>query len=246
MLLSIVIPAYNEAKNLEELTERFYKVLKKQKINFEIIYVIQGTDGAFEKLKKLHKGGKKELKIYYYPKPLGVGPAFKIGFNKISPGATHVLTMDADLNHQPEEFPKFLEKMQSTDADIIIGSRKIKGGKMERMPLMKKMISGFVNILLPLLFISHVKDLTSGYRLFKKKVISSIKDEISSKNFEFYPEVLLLARRKEFKMKEIPITFKYRIHGESKLNFMTSGVGYAKLMFKYFFKRKIRKPVVTR
>lgn len=236
MKLSIVIPVYNEADNVVELTTRVNKVLKELNQKFELIYVIQGKDGTYEHLTKLREQTP-QIRLKHFPNPLGIGPAFKIGFDMISDDATHVLTMDGDLNHQPEELPLFLSKMNETDYDIIIGSRKIKGGSMIHMPWYKKIISGFTNTLLNSILKMPAKDLTSGYRLFKKKVILSIKDEIQSKNFEFYPEVLLLSKKKGFKMTEVPITFKYRIHGESKLNFLTSGIGYIKLLYKTIFLR---------
>lgn len=231
MKISVVIPVYNEVDNVIELTNRLNTVLKKLNQEFELIYVVQGKDGAYEQLTKLKKQVP-QIRLKHFPNPLGVGPAYKIGFDMISDDVTHVLTLDGDLNHQPEEIPAFISKMDKINVDIIIGSRKIKGGSMINMPWYKNLISGFTNLLLPILFNTKIKDLTSGYRLFKKEVISSIKEELKSKNFEFYPEVLLLSKKKGFNMAEIPITFKYRMYGESKLNFLTSGIGYVKLLYR--------------
>ena len=185
MDLSIVLPAYNERENIPELTDRFYKVLKTLKLSFEIVYVIQGNDGSFELLKKMKDSGRKELKILYFPTPIGVGRAFKVRFFHINPKTKYVLTMDADLNHPPEYLPDFLKAIETTHADIVIGSRRIKGGKIEKeadamYSEWKKIISGFANIFLVILNL-NVKDITSGYRLFKSNVVYDIRKKLKSK-----------------------------------------------------------------
>ncbi len=234
MKISAVIPVYNEVDNVVELSKRINKTLKDNKTDFELIYVVQGKDGTYEKLVKLKKDIP-EIRLKYFPNALGLGPAFRVGFNMISDDCTHVLTMDGDLNHQPEEIPMFIEKMKETNSDIIIGSRKVEGGTMVNMPLPKKMISSFTNLLLMFLFNIRVKDLTSGYRFYKKKVIINVRKNLKSRNFEFIPEVLILSKKRGYKMTEVPIKFKFRIHGESKLNFVTSGIGYVKLLFRTMF-----------
>ena len=211
MKVSVVLAAYNEVDNVGELTIRLDQIFKKLKIENEILFVIQGKDGAYEKLKKMKKKYT-QLRLIYFSEAIGVGPAFVIGFKNISDDITHVLTMDADLNHQPEEFHLFLQTIKKYNVDLIIGSRKIKGGKMENVPSWKRLISNFTNILFKYLFGSPVKDITSGYRLYKKEVIEDIRDKITSRNFEFYPEVILLAKKLGYNIMEVPITYKYRIH----------------------------------
>ena len=231
MKISTVIPVYNEADNVSELTKRLERTFMKLGCDFEFNYVVQGKDGAREILLKLKKNIP-TIRMKYFPRPIGVGSAFRIGFDMISKDSTHVLTMDGDLNHQPEELPSFVSKMEETNCDIVIGSRKVAGGTMIQMPFYKKVISGFTNIVLKSIFNIGVRDLTSGYRLFKRDAITRIRKKITSKNFEVYPEILLLAKRKGFSMVEIPIKFKYRIHGKSKLNFFTSGIGYVRLILR--------------
>jgi len=235
MKIEFLLPAYNEKDNVVDLTKRIYKVMKKEKIDFEIIYIIQGMDGALEQLIDLKKKGYNKMRMYHYNNPLGIGPAFIKAFNRMSKEATHVVTMDADLNHQPEEIPMFIKKMEDSGKEIIIGSRKVSGGIMINMPWYKKLISGTVNIILPRLYGLKAKDITSGYRLFRSDVIKKVRSKIKSKNFEVYPEILMIANKKGFSMAEVPIKFKFRIHGESKLNFFSSGFGYLKLLFRSLF-----------
>jgi glycosyltransferase involved in cell wall biosynthesis len=226
-----VLPAYNEKQNLRVLVGRLKDVFEKEKINFEIICIIQGVDGTYEEILNLKKRGFRQLKILYFKEPLGAGVAFKVGFSNISKDCDYVLTMDADLNHQPEELPKFLEKIKS--ADITIGSRYITGGKILGMPLWKQTISRLANKIVSFIFNFPINDKSSGYRIFRREVIADIVNDLKSRNFEVYPEILILARKKGYKMNEIPITFKVRTHGKSKFTWFRTGIGYLRLFFKH-------------
>ena len=103
MLLSIVIAVYNEESNVKELTERIYSSMKSLKIPFELIYVIDGNDNSFQILRKI-QNSKNNLIIDYSKKLRGFRIAFVKGFSLINKKATHVLTLDADLNHQAVQF----------------------------------------------------------------------------------------------------------------------------------------------
>ncbi len=232
MKISVVMPAYDEAGNVEKLAERFYRVFKKLNIDFELLYVLQGTKekSGYNSLIQMKKKGMSKIRTLYYPGPIGVGPAFRAGFDAVSRDATHVLTLDADLNHQPEELPMFIAAMEKTDKDIIIGSRYIKGGKMEGMPLWKVTLSKWMNKILSILTGLWVKDKTSGYRLYKRKVIDKIKNKTVFRNFEYYPELLICAKKAGFSMYEVPIIFKWRVIGKSKMKKLKTIIGYLRLL----------------
>jgi len=232
MFISIVIAVYDEEKNVKELTERIYNSMQKLKIDFELIYVIDGTDNTYNILRNMQKTHK-NLILFYSQKRRGFAAAFKKGFKAINPKATHILTMDGDLNHQPEEIHLLIKKMKDTNADIVIGSRYIKGGQIDKMPLWKRIVSAFANIVLQLRFGLKIKDKTSGYRLYKCKVIDSIIDNLKYKNFEFLMEILIKAKEKGYKIVETPIRFKMRIYGKSKFQFFKMIIQYIKLFFSY-------------
>ena len=140
MFISTVIPAYLEKENLGELTDRLIKSLDKSGMEYQILYVIQGDDGSKEFLDELNNP---KVKYLYHSKPIGVSGAFIDGFKEVIDKSDLILTMDADLNHQPEEIAGLLEKLKEKDADITIGSRYIAGGKIIGMPLWKKLLSRF-------------------------------------------------------------------------------------------------------
>lgn len=230
--ISVVMAAYNEAGNVEELAKRFDKIFKHLRIDFELVYVLQGNDGAKNGLERLIKNGMKNIRIAHFENPIGVGHAFRHGFGMAAKNASHVLTLDADLNHQPEELPKFVEAMKKHDCDIVIGSRLIKGGSMVKRNAAKEFVSAFVNFIGPAAFRISAKDITSGYRLYKKEKLDQIWPLTKARNFEFYPEMLIFASRKGFRMLEVPINFKPRTRGKSKMGFVSSGIGYTKLFIR--------------
>jgi len=229
MFISIVIAVYNEEKNVKELTMRIYNSLRKLKINFELIYVIDGTDNTYKILKRMQKRHK-NLVLLYSSKPTGFANAFKRGFKEVNKSATHIITMDGDLNHQPEEIKHLLEKMDDTGCDIVVGSRYVKKSKIYNMPLWKHMVSFLANKILDLRFNLGVNDKTSGYRLYKRKAIYNLLNNIKCKNFDFLMEILIKAKEKGYKITETPISFKMRLYGQSKFQFFNIMKAYMKLL----------------
>ena len=240
MKISVVMPAYDEAGNVEKLATRFYDVFNKLKIDFELLYILQGTrkDSGYDELDKMIKKGMKKIHLIHFPKPIGVYPAFKVGYNNIAKDATHVLTLDADLNHQPEELPRFIEAINKTNADIVIGSRYIPGGSISGMPRWKRVLSKLMNSFFNIISQVKVSDKTSGYRFMKKEVAVRVKDLVTFRNFESYIEFLIRAQRQGFKMTEVPINFIFRTTGVSKMKIFNTTIGYIKLITKTSILRK--------
>lgn len=237
MFLSVVIAAYNEKGNVESLFSTISYVLKKIRVPFEIIGIIDGNDGAYESLQMMKKQkNMNELRLCHSIKPSGLGIAFKKGFNLVSKRATHVLTMDADWNHNPKEIPLLISKMKEANADIIIGSRYCRGGKTAGIPLWKLTLSSIMNVFFGLITNVRIKDKTSGFRLYTKPANDFIKNRYFAKNFEFLPEILIIAQKKGLKIVEAPIHFKYRTIGKSKMSIIKTVNGYLRLIFRIFFK----------
>lgn len=226
--LSVVIVAYNENNNIVKLYKRIIKTLDKNKIKYELIFIIDGDDGTKESLSKIIKN-KKNIIIDYSDKPRGFSNSFITGFKKISKDSTHVLTLDADLNHQPEEIPIFINEMREKKSDIIIGSRYIKGSKIYKREFVKSLVSSMTNLFFPFILGLSVKDISSGYRLYKTKVIKDIIPKIKRENFEVLAEILYLS--KKYKMNEVPIDFKKRPCGKSKFKLLDTFFGYIKIIF---------------
>lgn len=220
-----LIPAYNERGNIEELTTLLHKNLNKLKIKHSFLYIIQGNDGSTQILSKLKKKIP-GLKYLFFPKPLGIGNAYKIGFNNIPSGYTHVLTLDADLNHNPLEVGKFISLAKEENPDMIIGSRFICGGSFNDKRLWKRIISHIVNLLLTNLVNKKVHDISSGYRLIRVQVLRKVAGILKEKGYPSYMELVINASRYNLSIKEIPIVYVPRKWGKSKMKKMRTMIDY--------------------
>jgi dolichol-phosphate mannosyltransferase len=140
--------------------------------------------------------------------------------------------MDADLNHQPEELGYFFDALKGTGADIVIGSRYVKGARIYGMPAWKLFLSKRVNDFLTVFAALRVRDKTSGYRLIRRGVVEKITPLLAAKKFDFYVEFLARAHWLGYAMREVPITFINRKRGFSKMKKLDTLFSYLKLFFR--------------
>ena len=217
MDLSIVIPAYNEAANLPLLIKRITESVPKG-LKYEIIVVNDNsTDNTLEVLKKLEKKYK-VLKHIDKKAERGVGTTIALGIRNAK--GKFIITMDADLSHNPKYIHQFLEKIK--ECDMVIGSRYTEKGGMENTLLRKIVSRGFT--LYARLMGLKVKDATSGYRIFRSEIFKDY--EFKSKGFDIHIEIPMVANIKGYKIKEIPIVYEKRFKGKSKLKYAREGPRY--------------------
>ncbi len=231
MKISAVIPVYNEEELIDEFSSRLVDSLGKLG-DYEVIFVVEGDDGTLSKVKRLSERNPR-IKLDYHEKRLGLGKAFREGMFLIADDADFVLTMDADLNHHPEEIEGLL--MAAKSADVVVGSRNRNKGMVGELPFFKRMVSGGTNWMIRKAFRIPSSDVTSGFRIYSAAGVRSIRGELTSKNFEIAAELLIRARKKGLRIVEVPITFTPRPRGESKLSFLRSGIGYARLLVRLGF-----------
>ncbi len=232
MKISAVIPVFNEEEVIDEFSSRLVGSLEKLGADYEIILVVEGNDATLSKLTQLSKVNHR-VRVDYHEKRLGLGKAFKVGMHLVSEDTDFVLTMDADLNHQPEEIGKLVE---ATDGvDVVVGCRSKSRGMVAQLPLFKRMISGATNWTLRKVFRITPSDITSGFRVYSARAVESVRDELTSKNFEIAAEILIRIKKKGMRIGEVPITFIPRPRGTSKLSFFRSGIGYARLFVRLSF-----------
>jgi len=232
MFISFVLPAYNEEESIPELLARITNSMKTIAADYELVFVIEGTDNSvdvIDEFKKAHPDLK--IKVFYEREPRGIMNAFKLGFEKVSPEATHVVTMDVDLNHYPEELPRLIEKAKE-GYNIVIGSRAIAGAKRLKVPFLKTILSKFSNFVFDKAFDIKVKDKSSGYRMFDAATIKEIAPLVQAKSFEGLMEILLIAANRKKTFAEVPITMIFRKYGESKVKLIPVGKGYLRLLLR--------------
>ena len=227
MKLSVVIAAYNERENVVPLTERLRATLDTLGVDWELLYVVEGTDGTREALEAIAREIPR-VKIFFRAEPSGLGAAFRRGFAAVRKDADLVVTMDADLNHQPEEIPALLAAREESGADIVVGSRFVRGSSVTGIPLWKRALSGSMNAAMRILWGLKTRDKTSGFRLYRADVLRSL--SFRNDNFAFLPELLIDASRKGRSILEVPIRFTVRVHGVSKMHILTTSRSYVALL----------------
>lgn len=229
MNLSVVIAAYNERENIEELTRRLDAVLRAMpETRSEMIFVVEGRDGTREILESL-AAELGRIRVLYQEDPSGLGNAFRRGFAAVSPDADFVVTMDADLNHRPEEIPRLLEDLLRENADVLVGSRFVEGSESEGIPLWKRVVSGLMNRVIASLFDIAAKDKTSGFRVYRAEALRQL-SSYRNNDFAFLPEMLIRATELGLKIAEAPIHFTFRTRGESKMSIPQTSRSYLTLL----------------
>ncbi len=223
-----VIAAYDEEETIEALARRLHVTFQGMEgVEGEMLFVVEGRDRTREILERL-SGEIPGIRILYSPEPAGLGAAFRRGFAAVPAGADLVVTMDADLNHQPEEIPRLLARMRESGCDILVGSRHLDASRVEGTPIWKRLLSGSVNVLMRFLYGVSVRDQTSGFRLYKAAVVRRV--EIRRTGFAFLPEILIRACRMGLRVDEEPIHFIFRRQGRSKMAFWRTSLSYLALL----------------
>ena len=226
-MIAVVIAAYDEVENIKPLTERLVQTLDSLPgASWKLIYVIEGTDGTVEAAREFATR-RPEIQVLYQEQASGLGRAFRRGFGALPPETDFVVTMDADLNHQPEEIPRLLQVLQQQKADIVIGSRRVQASSDEGTPVWKLALSQFGNRMMHIFMGLRIRDLTSGYRIYRLRVLRQI--TFDNMGFAFLPEILIQAGARGFRIVEEPIRFVFRTSGESKMHIVAVGFSYLKL-----------------
>lgn len=228
MRLAVVIAAYNERANIEILGRRLVAVLEGiPGSEAEVIFVVEGDDGTREIVERMSRE-LRSVRLLYQPTRAGLATAFRRGFAAVSSETDFVVTMDADLNHQPEEIPRLLARAVSSGADILVGSRFVQGARVEGIPIWKRAASRIVNGLMGVFSGLRIRDKTSGFRIYRIEAIRSLR--FVNSGFAFLPEILLDATASGLKIVEEPIHFVYRIRGTSKMNLWKTSESYLALL----------------
>jgi len=149
---------------------------------------------------------------------LGLGTAYLTGFQwALARDYTHIIEMDADLSHHPAALPRLLQA--SRHADLVIGSRYVPGGRTVNWPAHRKLISRGGSLYARWLLRLPVRDLTGGFKCFRRVVLESIDlDSVDTTGYAFQIELTYQAVKRGFSIAEIPITFAERRHGVSKMD----------------------------
>ncbi len=224
MLLTVIMPVYNERETLEKILQRVRDV----DIPKEIIIVDDySTDGTRDILKKYES--EPDIKIFYHPVNKGKGAALQTGFKQAT--GDIVLVQDADLEYHPEEYPKLIEPITKGYADVVYGSR-FKGTSRAFL-FWHYLGNKFLTFLTNLLFNACLTDMETCYKVMKRDVLKNI--EIKSNRFNVEPELTAKILKQKVKVIEVPITYTGRDYEEGKKITWRDGLSALFTLIKYRF-----------
>src|SRR5262245_24854635 len=158
------------------------------------------------------------LRVLHRPAKRGIGPAYLDGFREaLAGGAELVLEMDCDFSHDPKDVPRLIAA--ADDADLVLGSRYVRGGGVRNWALLRRVISRGGSLYAQVLLGLRVRDLTGGFKCYRRAVLEGIDlDAVSSAGYAFQIETTYRAKRAGFRVVEVPITFVDREVGGSKMS----------------------------
>ncbi len=230
MLLSVVIPCYNEKETLLQLLEKV-RAVDLGEVKKEIIVVDDcSTDGTKELLKKLQAEG--ETKIYFHAKNQGKGSALKTGFKHAT--GDIIIVQDADLEYNPEDYKKLIAPIVNGEYSVVYGSRERNSKNKRHSGVFFYLGGRFLTILSNVLYGAHLTDESCCYKVFTKEVLDSI--PLKCERFEFCPEVTAKVLKRKIPIKEVPVSYHPRKIEDGKKIRFTDGLEAIWTLIKYRFK----------
>jgi dolichol-phosphate mannosyltransferase len=211
----LVLPTYNEAENLPVIVAAALEHLPAGR---RLLIVDDASpDGTGEIADRL-AAEREDVEVLHRAAKQGLGPAYVAGYaTALAGGAELIAQMDADLSHDPADLPRLLEAAQ--DADLVLGSRYVDGGGVLEWGPLRRFISRGGSAYARAVLGIGVRDLTGGFKVFRRKVLETIEPEtIPSLGYAFQVETTYRAIRAGFRVVEIPIVFRDRRVGQSKMS----------------------------
>lgn len=227
--LSIIVPAYNEEGNIAELIKRVSGAVS----GSEIIVI---DDGSIDQTSVAAKNTNyPRLKVLKNNHNTGKGKAVKQG---ILAGSGKVMVqIDADLQFLPEEIPKLIRPILENEVDIVFGSRYLKGDKIENGSVspIKRLASYVTSILVSLICLKHYADVFAGMKAWKSGVLQGL--DLRIDNFGYEAEIAIMAKKRGYRVREVPISYKKRLFGKSKIKIIKDAFVISKAVFETFLFR---------
>jgi dolichol-phosphate mannosyltransferase len=214
----LILPTYNEAENIEPLVRAVLPELESTGKPHTVLIVDDGSpDGTGEIADRL-AAELEPVRVLHRDHKQGLGRAYLAGFGEaLANGAELILEMDSDFSHDPRDVPRLIAA--ADDADLVLGSRYVDGGGVENWGLVRRGLSRGGSWYARVLLRVPVRDLTGGFKCFRRPVLESLNlSGVHADGYGFQIELTYRAIQSGFRVTEVPITFRDRQVGTSKMN----------------------------
>ncbi|MFL5846644.1 MAG: polyprenol monophosphomannose synthase [Solirubrobacteraceae bacterium] len=216
----IVLPTFDEAENLEAIVAALLPVMREARgrEGFRVLVVDDSSPDGTGQIADRLAAAEPELQVLHRQTREGLGMAYLAGFAvALDGGATHVIEMDADFSHEPHDLPRLLAAAQ--DADLVLGSRYVPGGVVADWGLLRRFVSRGGSAYARRVLGIGVRDLTGGFKCFRRETLEGIGlPTVRSHGYAFQVELTYRAVRAGYRVVEIPIVFRDRRLGRSKMS----------------------------
>lgn len=211
---TVIVPTYNEHENIVLLVPELLAL----PVGLNVLVVDDNSPDSTGLIVEEMAARQPRLSVIHRPGKLGLGTAYIAGFKKaLATGAERILTMDADYSHHPRYIPAMIERSQT--ADLVIGSRYVRGGGAMGRSLPLRLVSYGGNAFAKIVLGLRAMDCTAGFRCYRRDVLEAIDlDSIISNGYSFLIEMLYLVQRRGWTVAEVPICYMDRQLGASKIS----------------------------
>ena len=234
----IIIPTYNEIENIESIINAVFST----GLGLDILVVDdESPDGTGQKVLSLMERFPQHLFLESRSNRTGLGSAYVHGFQwALRRNYAYIFEMDADFSHNPKEIQPMLALLEK-EADLVVGSRYIKGVNVVNWPLSRILLSYFASLYVRLITGIPIKDATAGFVGYRSEVLKAIEiDQVKFVGYAFQIELKYKAWLKKFKLIEHPIVFTNRVKGKSKMNGSIIWEALYGVLFLRLFKKTFR------
>jgi glycosyltransferase involved in cell wall biosynthesis len=226
--LSVIVPVYNERNTLVEILRRMRQVRLPEGIDREIIVIDDGSsDGTREVLKQL---GDSTVRVVMHEKNRGKGAAVRTGFAHAT--GDYVLVQDADLEYDPDDWPRLLNPVLRGKARVVYGSRFT--GERRNMLFLHWVGNRFLSLMTNLLYNTTLSDMETCYKLIDRALVDEL--NLRSEKFEIEPEITAKILKRKIRIYEVPISYTGREYDEGKKITWRDGFSALATLVKYRFK----------
>jgi dolichol-phosphate mannosyltransferase len=216
----LILPTYNEAENIRAILSASAEVLAgAAPEGFRVLVVDDGSPDGTGAIAQELSAEHEWLDVLHRSEKNGIGPAYLAGFrHALDRGAGYVMEMDSDFSHDPADLARLLAAVRE-DADLALGSRYVPGGGVTDWGLLRRFISEGGSTYARWVLGLKVRDLTGGFKCFRREVLEAIHfDSVRSRGYAFQVELTYRAVRAGFRVVEVPIVFRDRQQGQSKMS----------------------------